>query len=430
MNSNDRVSGGETGGPTAAASAATKPEALVVHAPTVTATAKKNSAAAAAAQHSGRDGGTFGALNPGAVAVDEPAGTASEKKRPAAAAAAQQSCLNGRTFDERLKQKLASDAETGGGAAASTERKPGVFTVNEPAGTASEKRKAAAAAAARHYSHDGGTLDERLKKKLASSADSSTSESEGADVKRTSVVLVSKDECAAAEKSGDRDPQGNSSAAGVAEPGSTPEDENVEKSMPLDVEPGQHRGDGGEIKGAPEGQGLRSGERPSLLGRVGSTLYAHVSATGEYLISATLVEEDDGGEVVMAERVGFFERRGKVVALALCFVLLAAIFPLVHVALVVPLRPDVPSMLPSMLPSSSPSFDLRPTLDIVKERGFVRCGYRSIWGNLTVRQHSAPSGPKILKSSNDTLAQPCLCRLYWESVPCHCVCNSSGSSLL
>ena len=398
MNSNDRGSGGETGGPTATASAASKSGAFVNH---------------------------------------EPAGTGPEKKRSAAAAAAQQSCLDGGAFDERLKKKLASAAGTGG-AAAESEIKPGAFAVDEPAGTASKEKKAAAATAVWHYSHDGGTLDERLKKKLASSADSSTSESEGADVKRTSVVFISKDECADAEKSGDRDPQGNSSAAGVAEPGSTPEDENVEKSMPLDVEPGQHRGDGGEIKGAPEGQGSRSGERPSLLGRVGSTLYAHVSATGEYLISATLVEEDDGGEVEMAERVGFFERRGKVVALALCFVLLAVILPLVYMAVVVPLRPDVQSMLPSMLPSSSPSllpssspsFNLRPTLDIVKERGFVRCGYRSIWGNLTVKQHSAPSGPKILKSSNNTLAQPCLCRLHWESVPCHCVCNYWGSSFL
>ena len=45
------------------------------------------------------------------------------------------------TFDKWLKKNLASATETGYGAATSMELKPGVFTVNEPAGTASEKKR-------------------------------------------------------------------------------------------------------------------------------------------------------------------------------------------------------------------------------------------------------------------------------------------------
>ncbi len=96
----------------------------------------------------------------------------------------------------------------------------------------------------------------------------------------------------------------------------------------------------------------------------------------ENLISATLVDESEG-VVVVAERVGFAERRWKTfvsaILLASTSVVLAVFFIPREVDDVV--RPPSEELFPSMQPSFSPSFDLRPTLEIVRARGHLRCGF-------------------------------------------------------
>lgn len=133
---------------------------------------------------------------------------------------------------------------------------------------------------------------------------------------------------------------------------------------------------------------------PSMMPRDStmSTLFAHVSlarprstddevrrnSQGEYLIRAELVEPSEQGEVVVAEPVGYVAQRYKRIGFAMCFLFLVII---IAVSLSVTLRKNADTgqsdtPLPSMPPSPTPTFDLRPTLDIVQERGHVRCGSR------------------------------------------------------
>ena len=185
----------------------------------------------------------------------------------------------------------------------------------------------------------------------------------------------------------------------VAKPNSSEPD-------PIDVESNNKMEEGGpnavsdpetNETGAGEKEDREGGrnDRRSFLGSAASAIYARVSATGEYLVSATLVEEEVEGEVVIAEPGGVYEQRvkRKVFAFACCFVVVAALCVSIPVVLLTQqniegkdmIPSEVPSMTPSTLPSMSPSFDPRPTLEIIRERGHVRCGNSVIFEKLVVR---------------------------------------------
>ena len=99
------------------------------------------------------------------------------------------------------------------------------------------------------------------------------------------------------------------------------------------------------------------------------------------MVEATLVEstvhEEDHGEVYEAERVGYCESRWKMFA-----VIMGILLVLLAVLLSVFIEKSVfkndgmaiPTFVPSFQPSSSPSHDTGSTLDIVRERGYIRCG--------------------------------------------------------
>lgn len=100
------------------------------------------------------------------------------------------------------------------------------------------------------------------------------------------------------------------------------------------------------------------------------------------VVGAALVEE---GEVVMAERVGFLQRWWKVLGGVMCVslvILATCLSVFLGAAAAAAAIGDGYDMRPtdalSAMPSSSPSFDTRPTLEIVQERGHVRCG-RGLW---------------------------------------------------
>lgn len=142
-------------------------------------------------------------------------------------------------------------------------------------------------------------------------------------------------------------------------------------------------GDAQRSQNGPDALNASSGARSTFLGRVSSILVARVSNTVEQLIMAVLVEEEEPEEVFMAAPVGYFERKWKPFACVMCFLVVT-----LSVFLGVYLNSDahrknevevidhyIPATdAPSMSPSSPPSFDHRPTLEIVQERGHVRCG--------------------------------------------------------
>ena len=93
------------------------------------------------------------------------------------------------------------------------------------------------------------------------------------------------------------------------------------------------------------------------------------------LVESTIHEEDQ--EVYEAERMGYCESRWKMFAfiMGVLLVLLAVLMSIFIEKSV--FKNDgmaVPTLVPSLQPSSSPSYDTRATLDIVRERGFIRCG--------------------------------------------------------
>ena len=104
-----------------------------------------------------------------------------------------------------------------------------------------------------------------------------------------------------------------------------------------------------------------------------------------FVPEAVLVQDGDD-EVVIAtipeeEKVGFFERRGKMFAFGMCLsaviaVILTSVFAnkkKTETEKVILIRSD----FPSMEPSSAPSFAAEPTLKTVQERGHVLCGLKS-----------------------------------------------------
>ena len=98
------------------------------------------------------------------------------------------------------------------------------------------------------------------------------------------------------------------------------------------------------------------------------------------LIEATLVEDVEG-EVVVAERVGFIERKWKMCACATVFLLSLLAISLSVVLATIRNGQEVEMLVPSFQPSLSPTFDPRPTLEIVQKRGYVRCGLRNVTMN-------------------------------------------------
>ncbi|KAL7534572.1 hypothetical protein ACHAWF_004886, partial [Thalassiosira exigua] len=109
-------------------------------------------------------------------------------------------------------------------------------------------------------------------------------------------------------------------------------------------------------------------------------------ASSVYVVRATLVEEDRPdvddaevvGEVYMAEHVGFWDhRKAKRLACVMCALVSLLIVSLSFILTGV-IDVGGPSVeddaRPPAQPSSSPTFDPRPTLEVVQERGFVRCG--------------------------------------------------------
>ena len=118
--------------------------------------------------------------------------------------------------------------------------------------------------------------------------------------------------------------------------------------------------------------------RSSVMNRM-SAAFSRVAS--QILIEATLVEEDAPvvGEVVEARPMGFFERKWKVFALIMgCALVLMTVLLTTLIARDddVIREYDVVSTVPSSMPSIMPSFDTRPTLEIVQERGYLTCGLR------------------------------------------------------
>jgi len=137
-------------------------------------------------------------------------------------------------------------------------------------------------------------------------------------------------------------------------------------------------GDGEARTGMPQnGRGSAS----AVGRRSMSTLFAHVSATGETLVQATLVEEVEQGEVVMAEPLSYFARKWKIAVFVIVF-LVGALAVSLSLFIAQNQKAEekekfVPSEYPSSSPSAPPSFDPSPTLEIVQKRGYVRCGLRN-----------------------------------------------------
>ena len=91
-------------------------------------------------------------------------------------------------------------------------------------------------------------------------------------------------------------------------------------------------------------------------------------------ITAVLVDEEDipTGEVVDAQAVGFFEQKWKLMV----FIVVAAAGALLALGLTVGRQqpsPITPS--PTSFPTLRPTFDQRPTIEQIQERGFVKCGW-------------------------------------------------------
>ena len=125
------------------------------------------------------------------------------------------------------------------------------------------------------------------------------------------------------------------------------------------------------------GSGLSSGNSRASIPRNGilSRFSRGASSTRDsnILISATLVEPM---ELAEAEPVGFCQKHAKFIGFTSLIFLVAFI-----TILTLSLKGDIlmrvtpqPTLAPSSVPSMAPSFDPRPTLANVQERGTLRCG--------------------------------------------------------
>ena len=137
----------------------------------------------------------------------------------------------------------------------------------------------------------------------------------------------------------------------------------------------------------------------SLVGRIANSLFPRIYHDSETLVEATLVDSIVMGEIVEARRVGFCARNWKGIGVAMvCILIVFAVLLSVSLATYHRRHSDMEMQMmyePSAQPSPQPSFDLRPTFDIVRERGNVRCGVNN--GTIAV------SGGRILHLVSATL---------------------------
>jgi len=99
-------------------------------------------------------------------------------------------------------------------------------------------------------------------------------------------------------------------------------------------------------------------------------------------VTAVLVGEEDilTGEIVEAQAVGFFEQKWKLMV----FVVVVVVGALLALGLTIG-RQQPPPITPSPTssPTLKPTFDQRPTIERIQERGFVKCGW-SDWCHFVI----------------------------------------------
>ena len=115
--------------------------------------------------------------------------------------------------------------------------------------------------------------------------------------------------------------------------------------------------------------------RSSLSASNRSWIKHHSTESGDVLINATLVEEEEPLEYAVAEEMNFWQRNASFLLPCLSFtlvvILAATITPIV---LLERQENRMLSQMPSEAPSLAPSQDPRPTLVIVQERDTLKCG--------------------------------------------------------
>ena len=91
-------------------------------------------------------------------------------------------------------------------------------------------------------------------------------------------------------------------------------------------------------------------------------------------VTAILVDEEDipAGEIFEAQAVGFFEQKWKLMVIVVVVVAGALLALGLTIGRKQP-SPITPS--PTSSPTLKPTFDQRPTLELIQERGFVKCGW-------------------------------------------------------
>jgi len=119
----------------------------------------------------------------------------------------------------------------------------------------------------------------------------------------------------------------------------------------------------------------------SVAGRINAAI-DRLSIRESVLIEAQLVEEEDDKHddtpVYEAQKVGYMEQRCKRFAIifSVVLVVLAVLMSVFIVRANNNNNDDEDTAnIPSMQPTRAPTFDARPTLDIVRERGYIRCGF-------------------------------------------------------
>jgi len=115
---------------------------------------------------------------------------------------------------------------------------------------------------------------------------------------------------------------------------------------------------------------LGVGSLGSLFPRRNNPLTA--SASSSPVINATLVEEP---EVVVAERMLLSEKKKMMIIGVVIFVVVIVAVVIILVLFLDTKRDDETAVVPeTRRPTMAPTFDNRPTLQIVQERGSIRCG--------------------------------------------------------
>ena len=123
----------------------------------------------------------------------------------------------------------------------------------------------------------------------------------------------------------------------------------------------------------------------SVAGRINAAI-DRLSIRESVLIEAQLVEEEDDKHddtpVYEAQKVGYMEQRCK--GFAIIFSVVLVVLAVLMSVFIVRANNNNNNnnnnnedevSVPSMLPTGAPTFAIRPTLDIVRERGYIRCGF-------------------------------------------------------